>query len=330
MSSKMKSGRVIWAVDATAKESKLQVSTFKALSKILGPKQTSVEPVAVMGPLVEVPNASFAGYLVAQRNEIVQKLKKMVAQLKDRRIMPPTILTRDGISTQGVVDELLDYAHFIKAELIAVGSHSRTGLNRLVLGSFAETLLLKSDIPVLVINPTTKQTKAVKHLLFATDFSDASHEAFEQVVALAAQLKARVTLYSKIEYFVPQTFELMKVSHYQDYLESDKADRKRRGQKWCALAAKSKVKAELVLDDRPAYIAEGIVDTAKKKKADLIALASCSGKLETALIGSVVRKVVRLAKEPVWIVHPKSKKSTARQTHPKAEHKLRMVSGTKI
>lgn len=50
-----------------------------------------------------------------------------------------------------VADRILDAAHRIKADLIVVGTHGRTGLPRVLMGSVAEAVVRRSDIPVLVV-----------------------------------------------------------------------------------------------------------------------------------------------------------------------------------
>lgn len=48
-------------------------------------------------------------------------------------------------------DEIVDYAAKIGADLIVMGSHGRTGLGRILLGSVAEKVLHRATCPVLVV-----------------------------------------------------------------------------------------------------------------------------------------------------------------------------------
>ena len=57
-------------------------------------------------------------------------------------------------SAQGsAADEIAAYADRAAAELIVVGTHGRTGLRRVLLGSVAEQVLHKTRRPVLVVPP---------------------------------------------------------------------------------------------------------------------------------------------------------------------------------
>ncbi len=50
-----------------------------------------------------------------------------------------------------IISGLVDYARRMKADAIVVGSHGRSGLPRLLLGSVAEGLMRHAGVPVLVV-----------------------------------------------------------------------------------------------------------------------------------------------------------------------------------
>ncbi len=49
------------------------------------------------------------------------------------------------------VDEILNIAKDERVDMIAIGTHGRQGISRLFLGSVAEGVLRRSDVPVLVV-----------------------------------------------------------------------------------------------------------------------------------------------------------------------------------
>ena len=49
------------------------------------------------------------------------------------------------------LEEIIKEAETSKADLIVIGSHGRTGLKRLFLGSVAQSVLGEAHIPVLVV-----------------------------------------------------------------------------------------------------------------------------------------------------------------------------------
>jgi nucleotide-binding universal stress UspA family protein len=72
-------------------------------------------------------------------------------QLDAIRPPNPTVrlepVVRDGASTQAI----LDAAREFKADLIVMGTHGRTGLRRVVLGSVTEEVLREAPCPVLTV-----------------------------------------------------------------------------------------------------------------------------------------------------------------------------------
>ncbi len=54
-----------------------------------------------------------------------------------------------------VGDVIVDLAHELCADLIAMSTHGRTGLNRVVFGSVAEYIIHHAEIPVLLIRSGT-------------------------------------------------------------------------------------------------------------------------------------------------------------------------------
>lgn len=55
-------------------------------------------------------------------------------------------------------DEIVRYAKHHKIDLIVMGTHGRTGLSHLILGSVAEKIVRVSECPVLTVHPGTSQT----------------------------------------------------------------------------------------------------------------------------------------------------------------------------
>jgi nucleotide-binding universal stress UspA family protein len=70
---------------------------------------------------------------------------------------------------------LLKLAREHETDLIVAGTHSRWGLERLVLGSNAEDLIRKAPCPVLTVGPNARQPAAgpliFRTIIYATDFS---------------------------------------------------------------------------------------------------------------------------------------------------------------
>ena len=88
-----------------------------------------------------------------------------------------------------------------KADLVVLGTHGRTGVAKLLLGSAAEEILRNAPCPVLTIGPhaQTEQPSQLNGILYATDFSPASLAGARYAIALAQQYGAMLTLLHVIE-----------------------------------------------------------------------------------------------------------------------------------
>ena len=80
-----------------------------------------------------------------RRQEKREAVGRLEAEARERG------LEADAIFEEGVPETLLEIAARTDRDLIVVGSHGRTGLRRLLMGSVSERVIGESDLPVLVV-----------------------------------------------------------------------------------------------------------------------------------------------------------------------------------
>jgi nucleotide-binding universal stress UspA family protein len=106
----------------------------------------------------------------------------------------------DFVVLQGdALREILDEAASVKADLIAVGTHGRSGFERLFLGSVTEKLLRKADCPVLTVPPHNPNTVPASPGLFTRilcpiDFSECSKAALQYAMSMAQENDAELVV----------------------------------------------------------------------------------------------------------------------------------------
>ena len=115
-----------------------------------------------------------------------------------------------GVTIQTAIAEgdpvatILERATAWRADLIVMGTHGRTGFERLLLGSITEKVLRKAPCPVLTV-PNRVSTPVhgltFARILCAVDFSDASFRALEYAASLSAIEGPGVTVLSVVELF---------------------------------------------------------------------------------------------------------------------------------
>lgn len=102
------------------------------------------------------------------------------------------VVIREAPPAEGI----LEVAAETGADLIVMGTHGRTGLGRLLLGSIAEQVLHASTLPTLLVRPkpgVEAPTPKVEHILCPVDNSPASRRALELATWLAHCAGATVT-----------------------------------------------------------------------------------------------------------------------------------------
>ncbi len=100
----------------------------------------------------------------------------------------------------GVTETITAYATEHEADLIAMPTRGRTGLERLLLGSTTERVLRHTTEPVLSIRPDGEPaTYPYEDVLVATDGSETAAAAVDRAVALAGRVDATLHVLSVVD-----------------------------------------------------------------------------------------------------------------------------------
>lgn len=106
----------------------------------------------VLVPNVIVPADSYADptlYVEMEKSERSQaeaELKKLVAKVSARKVRATGLLLRGTAAEQ-----IVRAGKNRRADMIVIGTHGRTGLEKLLLGSVATNVVSESKVPVLTV-----------------------------------------------------------------------------------------------------------------------------------------------------------------------------------
>jgi nucleotide-binding universal stress UspA family protein len=109
-------------------------------------------------------------------------------------------VTIDTMVCEGrVTGEILVQADRLKADLLVLGTHGRSGFERLALGSTTEKVLRKAACPVLTVPPglpdaVPAAAGSFRNILCGVDFSSCSEQALRYALSLAQEADARLTV----------------------------------------------------------------------------------------------------------------------------------------
>lgn len=318
MISRKKLGRVIWAVNAFEAPSKLQDQTIEALHTLVHGTHARIEPVYVLSP--DQINLEIGSNLeIESQNHWLDYYKRaaekqLTSQLEKAKRLPlmkhSKVLTQEASGISDSVRSLVAYAQSKSADIIVVATHARTGVPRLFLGSFTETLLRHSSIPIFVVNPQTRpHVQTYDHILFATDFSEEARSIFERVIRIAIILKARLTIFHVIphplEPFVASgAFLLGGVwQPVPSILDEEKNERLEKAHSWADEACKLGVQTFVQVNSGGASISHAVLRFAEQRHVKLIAIGTEKSTAAPFLVENVTRQIVRHAKCPICVVH---------------------------
>lgn len=301
--------RVIWSMDAFEEDSASATQVIDMLRLLSRGGMASIEPVYVLSPEQLDLQLAFSPPWVEHYRPAAQRAMEQKAQaLGDAPLLPPMVLLNRGASTRASTRTLAKYARTVEAEMIVVGSHARRGMARYFVGSFAESLLLQSKIPVMVVNPSAKIRGSLRKILFPTDFETHSFETFKGLLEFARIFGAQVVVHHAMKDPITPVFQsgvyLLGGGWVpvRTFLEHEEVTRKKQAELWMRTVRKMRVDVDFRFDREATGTADSVIRVSEEIGADLIAMAAHSGPVSTALLGSVTRQVLRASKVPVWVI----------------------------
>jgi nucleotide-binding universal stress UspA family protein len=223
-----------------------------------------------------------------QSAETEEKIHELAAKRSLKDVEHEVVLVRGSTA-----DCVLQFAEDKDIDLIAMGTHGRRGLDRVVLGSVTERVLRTARCPVLAVHKPAETEEGpiqLRKILFCTDFSDNSPRALEYALLLACQYKAELSL-----------LHVLERSGGEKNLEQEKQQVLRRLQELTPENIRQGVAVVPAVRAGKTY--EEILEHAAEIEADLIVIGIRGrNALDLALFGSTTQRVIQLGSYPVLVV----------------------------
>jgi nucleotide-binding universal stress UspA family protein len=136
------------------------------------------------------------------RSQAKEKLSQISSRLRG-------IPHRDYVPHGGIWENLAEIVEENRIDVIVLGTHGRTGLGKLLLGSVAENILRHALCPVLTVGPKvcgraklsansgndlSPLDLDLRQIVFATNFAPNSSRIAKHAVSLAEEFQSRLTL----------------------------------------------------------------------------------------------------------------------------------------
>ena len=219
---------------------------------------------------------------------------------------PGDVAIRQEVIEAGSVHrEILVQASRTSADLIVMGTHGRSGVDHLFLGSVAEKTLRTSPIPVLTVPARAPDAPAaglpVRSILCALDFSQDSARALAYSASLAHHAGSRLTIMHVVE-LMPVNYDPMVGSFdIEGFRKATVATARKELQEYAATVTAGTGSVETVLGQGKPY--KEILREAGERGGDLI-VAGVHGRsaLDRLVFGSTTEHLVRRATCPILTV----------------------------
>ena len=238
-----------------------------------------------------------------------------LARIIEGRV-PPTLRVRSRVEGGPAADGIVDAAREEGAALIVMGTHGRTGLGRVVLGSVADRVVRLAPCPVLTVRarpdaaPTARPIQRICH---ATDFSPSGRAAWSWALAFAEAAGAEIDLLHVTTHAVPDRYLSPEV--VARMAQGLRQEAEARAEEFVRQAPLGRERIHVVIPSGDPGVE--IVTWAQARDADLIVMGTHgrSG-LARWMLGSVAHHVVPSAPCPVVTVGPEVWAATAREARP--------------
>jgi nucleotide-binding universal stress UspA family protein len=184
------------------------------------------------------------------------------------------------------VEVILARVASVKSDLIVMGSHGRSGISRLRLGSIAENVIRTTSTPTLVARARADQgrTPKISRVLCPVSLTEAAHQCLKLSAEIVGAFRAQLVVVHAVE---EGTFDLN--SRHQDLCQ------------WVPSEVRNQ--CDLVEVVRHGNAAEQILLTARDRAVDLIILGSGRRPfLEFIILGTTAERVIRHADSAVLVV----------------------------
>lgn len=217
----------------------------------------------------------------ATRHYLVEHVRSVVGTQRDVE----SLLVEDSPARA-----ILETARRREADLIVMGTHGRSGLSRVMLGSVTERVLRESDRPVLTIrykaDVSSGSPVSIRHLLCPVNYTPIARKALQHAVSLAQCFGAELTVVHVLEDEAPKASDREALARLCEWVPED-------ARSHCHVK-------ELV---RRGDAAEQIIETARALGSDLIVLGAQHKRFfDTTVIGTTTVRVTRHAPCPVLVI----------------------------
>jgi len=260
-----------------------------------------VGPVAAYAPGSGV--LSSAALTPDERAALVSSMREF-AQDEGAARVPVECEAAEGSAASVILAE----AETMPADLLVMGTHGRSGFERLLLGSVTEKVLRRAGCPVMTVPRGVPDAVPAPPVLFrriiaAIDFSECSMHALDYATSIAQEAGASLTVIHVIELPADVPREVHETAlagprNLGEFIALVEQDRRARLSDAISESVRKSCTVDTVLTTGKPY--REVLRVAEEQNADLLVIGIHGrGPLDRLLFGSTAQHLVRMATCPV-------------------------------
>jgi len=270
----------------------------------------------VLANVVAPPSVEFEGDFTGIQHPYLDQLTEeakiwaagYLQKVADRLAQAQVSVLRQDVLVGSPAALLISQIKRHAVDLVAIATHGRSGLGRVLLGSVADNLLHSTDVPLLVVRPPEIEVEGeikLSSIIVPLDGSPLAESVLSYVKDMAKALSLTVTLVRAI----PTVTALSSGPEYVLLPMDIITEMKEAAILYLDNVAQSlrneglSCTTEVVEGDTASAISE----YARKKQNHLVAISSHgrSG-IARAVMGSIADRLIRTSGDPVLVVRPKN------------------------
>jgi len=214
-------------------------------------------------------------------------------------------LVQHQVESTAPAERIVEYADERAIDLIAMGTHGRRGVNRMLFGSVTEEVVRTAPCPTLTVrsDADVSPNQAVARILVPVDFSAASEAAVDHAREIAHTYGAEIDLLHVVEEPLYPSSYGIDAAHFPTQEVVDRVE------KQLADLVREKIGYEhAMIKATVDHPVDGILNYVDSRDIDLVVIATHGRTgLDRMLLGSVTERVLRQSPAPVFVVKPDGK-----------------------
>ena len=232
-------------------------------------------------------------YMAKVEDEVFDDLSTRSESIKTRGLAVETVVVRRPFPVEAILERIRE----TEPDVVVIGTHGRSGLRKLLLGSVAARIVLEAPCPVMTVArdaDVADVEKGFDRILVPVDFNDYSEMAVEAARALRAPSGELILEHVVSSPAHPSLYGGGVAKLFQLHPELPGLIGNRLSELYDG-------PGEIVVTE--GSIVEEILETARSKKAQLIVMGTRGlNRPDYLLLGSVTERVIGRAKVPVLAI----------------------------